>query len=89
MLLDDGVVLTGSSPDFVNVSASLCHEVEPYCAAFRLDRKIVASVCLTGLRTGAISSSARAGSAASGSPTTALTFSWPYPGLLTRPRSCG
>lgn len=46
VLLDDGVVLTGSSPDFVNVSASLCHEVEPYCAAFRLDRKIVASVCL-------------------------------------------
>lgn len=46
VLLDDGVVLTGSSPDFLNAGATLCHEVEPYCAAFRLDRRIVASVCL-------------------------------------------
>ncbi|SFS67970.1 cytidine deaminase [Saccharopolyspora flava] len=46
VLLDDGEVLTGSSPDFGNAGASLCHEVEPCCAAFRLNRKIVASVCL-------------------------------------------
>ncbi|HLT62597.1 MAG TPA: cytidine deaminase [Microlunatus sp.] len=46
VLLDDGTVLTGTSPDFPNPSTELCHEAEPYCAAFRLDRKIVASVCL-------------------------------------------
>ncbi|MBQ0923146.1 cytidine deaminase [Saccharopolyspora endophytica] len=46
VLLDDGAILTGSSPDFLNAGATLCHEVEPYCAAFRLDRRIVASVCL-------------------------------------------
>lgn len=46
VLLDDGSILTGTSPDFLNSSTTLCHEAEPYCAAFRLDRKIVASVCL-------------------------------------------
>lgn len=46
VLLDDGRILTGTSPDFVNGSTVLCHEAEPYCAAFRLDRRIVASVCL-------------------------------------------
>lgn len=46
MLLDDGSIVTGTSPDTVNSSVEVCHEVEPYCAAFRLDRRIVASVCL-------------------------------------------
>jgi cytidine deaminase len=46
MLLDDGTILTGTSPDAVNPSVDLCHETEPYCAAFRLGRSIVASVCL-------------------------------------------
>ena len=46
MLLDDGTILTGTSPDVVNSSVDLCHETEPYCAAFRLGRSIVASVCL-------------------------------------------
>ncbi|MER7556113.1 cytidine deaminase [Nocardioides sp. NPDC126508] len=46
VLLDDGTILTGTSPDFLNSSTTLCHEAEPYCAAFRLDRKILASVCL-------------------------------------------
>ncbi|NYI77298.1 cytidine deaminase [Nocardioides panzhihuensis] len=46
VLLDDGTILTGTSPDFLNSSTTLCHEAEPYCAAFRLDRKIIASVCL-------------------------------------------
>jgi cytidine deaminase len=46
MLLDDGTILTGTSPDVVNPSVDLCHETEPYCAAFRLGRSIVASVCL-------------------------------------------
>lgn len=46
VLLDDGTVVTGTSPDFLNSSMTLCHEAEPYCAAFRLDRRILASVCL-------------------------------------------
>lgn len=46
MLLDDGTILTGTSPDFVNGSTVVCHEIEPYCAAYRLDRRILASVCL-------------------------------------------
>ena len=46
MLLDDGTVLTGTAPDAINSSVEVCHEIEPYCAAFRLGRSIVASVCL-------------------------------------------
>ena len=46
MLLDDGTILTGSAPDAINPSVEVCHETEPYCAAYRLGRHIVASVCL-------------------------------------------
>lgn len=46
MLLDDGTVLTGTAPNAINPSVEVCHEIEPYCAAFRLKRKILASVCL-------------------------------------------
>jgi cytidine deaminase len=46
MLLDDGTILTGTAPDALNSSVEVCHETEPYCAAFRLGRSIVASVCL-------------------------------------------
>ena len=52
MLLDDGSVVTGTSPDTVNASVEVCHEVEPYCAAFRLGRRIQASVCLHRLESG-------------------------------------
>lgn len=46
MLLDDGTTLTGTAPEAVNPAVELCHEVEPYCGAYRLGRRIVASVCL-------------------------------------------
>jgi cytidine deaminase len=46
MLLDDGTIVTGTAPDALNPSVEVCHETEPYCAAFRLRRSIVASVCL-------------------------------------------
>lgn len=46
MLLDDGSILTGTSPDTVNASVEVCHETEPFCGAFRLERRIVATVCL-------------------------------------------
>jgi cytidine deaminase len=46
MLLDDGTILTGTAPDVLNASVEVCHEIEPFCGAFRLGRKVVASVCL-------------------------------------------
>jgi len=46
VLLGDGSILTGTSPDFPNPSTTVCHETEPYLAAFRLGQPIVASVCL-------------------------------------------
>jgi len=46
VLLADGRILTGTSPDFLNASTAVCHEIEPYCGAFRLGQAIVASVCL-------------------------------------------
>jgi cytidine deaminase len=46
MLLDDGTIVTGTSPQAINPSVEVCHEIEPYCAAFRLNRKVIASVCL-------------------------------------------
>ncbi|WP_253864498.1 cytidine deaminase [Prauserella halophila] len=46
MLLDDGTIVTGTAPDVANPSVELCHETEPFAAAFRLGRTIVASVCL-------------------------------------------
>jgi cytidine deaminase len=46
MLLDDGTILTGTAPEAINPAVQVCHETEPFCAAFRLGRRIVASVCL-------------------------------------------
>lgn len=46
VLVDDGSVLTGTSPDFPNPSTTVCHETEPYLAAFRLSKSILASLCL-------------------------------------------
>ncbi|MGY1433639.1 cytidine deaminase [Streptomyces reniochalinae] len=46
MLLKDGTILTGTAPDAFNPSVEVCHEIEPYCGAHRLDQHIVASVCL-------------------------------------------
>lgn len=46
MLLADGTVLTGTAPRAVNPAVEVCHEIEPYCGAFRLGQPIVASICL-------------------------------------------
>jgi len=45
-LLGDGSILTGTSPNFPNPSTTVCHETEPYLAAFRLNQTILASLCL-------------------------------------------
>lgn len=42
MLLADGSIVTGTAPEAVNPSVEVCHEIEPYCAAYRLDQHIVA-----------------------------------------------
>lgn len=47
MLLADGTILIGTAPDVVNSSVELCHETEPFCAAYRLGQRIVASICLS------------------------------------------
>ena len=73
MLLDDGTILTGTSPDFLNGSTDLCHEAESYCAAFRLDRKILASVCLHRFEDGRHIVLSPCGSAVSASPVMAPT----------------
>lgn len=39
MRLADGAVLTGTAPDAVNPAVEVCHEIEPYAAAFRLDQE--------------------------------------------------
>jgi cytidine deaminase len=46
MMLGDGTIVTGTSPRVDNASVALCHETEPYCAAFRLGQPVTASVCL-------------------------------------------
>jgi len=46
MLLVDGTVLTGTAPNATNPSVEVCHETEPYCAAFRLNQSILVSLCL-------------------------------------------
>lgn len=46
MLLEDGTILTGTAPRAINPAVEVCHEIEPYCAAFRLGQQIRASVCL-------------------------------------------
>ena len=46
MLLANGTILTGTAPEAINPAVEVCHEVEPYCGAFRLGLGILASVCL-------------------------------------------
>lgn len=46
MLLNDGRVVVGTAPDAMNPAVEVCHETEPYCAAFRLNEKVLASICL-------------------------------------------
>ncbi len=46
MLLDDGMIVTGTARDAINPSVEVCHETESYYAVFRLGRRVLASVCL-------------------------------------------
>lgn len=43
---ESGRILTSTAPDTFNDGVSLCHEVGAYCEAYKLDEKIVASICV-------------------------------------------
>ena len=36
MLLADDTVLVGTAPEVLNAGVELCHETEPFCAAYRM-----------------------------------------------------
>jgi cytidine deaminase len=46
MLLDDGEVVTSTSPDASNPAVEFCHELGAFAEAHKRDRRIVASLCL-------------------------------------------
>lgn len=45
ILLDDRAIVTGTAPEALNSSVQACHEIDSYCAAFRLGRSVLVSVC--------------------------------------------
>jgi cytidine deaminase len=45
--LDDGAIVTSTAPDSLNDSVALCHETGALCEAFKLGKRVVASVCVT------------------------------------------
>ncbi len=80
----DGTVLTGTAPAALNPSVEVCHELGPYCEAFRLAQPVVASVCLHEPSTVTTGCSARLECAENGSLCTLRMFWSPY---LSRPWS--
>jgi len=46
MYTEDGEILLSSSPDTLNESTTLCHEVGALCEAYKKDKKITATVCI-------------------------------------------
>ncbi|GER90689.1 cytidine deaminase [Dictyobacter vulcani] len=42
----DGNILTSVSPDIPNGAAALCHETGAICEAYKLEQKVIASVCV-------------------------------------------
>lgn len=52
MYLDDGEIVVSTSPICVNESVALCHETGAICEAYKRNRKIVATVCVSREETG-------------------------------------
>lgn len=46
MYTEDGEILTSVSPDIPNGAAALCHETGCICEAYKLEKKVTASVCV-------------------------------------------
>lgn len=46
MYTDGGQVLISTSPETMNDSVSVCHEMGAICEAYKLNQKVTASVCV-------------------------------------------
>ncbi|MFF1574050.1 cytidine deaminase [Leifsonia sp. NPDC058292] len=46
VLLDDGCIVTSTSPPASNPAVDYCHELGAFAEAFKRDRRILASVCI-------------------------------------------
>lgn len=46
MRLEDDTIVTSTAPKAVNPSVEVCHETGALCEAYKLDRAVVASVCV-------------------------------------------
>ncbi len=44
---EDGQILVSTAPTFPSASVELCHEAGALCEAFKLDKKITATVCVS------------------------------------------
>jgi cytidine deaminase len=47
MYTDDGSILISSAPETINSSVSLCHETGAICEAYKLNKRITATVCVS------------------------------------------
>lgn len=47
MYLEDGSIVVSTAPATVNESVALCHETGALCEAYKLDKKVVATVCVS------------------------------------------
>lgn len=47
MYLENGSIVVSTSPSVVNASVELCHEVGAICEAYKLNQKVVATVCVS------------------------------------------
>jgi cytidine deaminase len=47
MYTDDGSILLSTAPEVFNQFVGLCHEAGSFCEAYKKNKKIVATVCLS------------------------------------------
>lgn len=54
MYTDDGEILISTSPETLNESTTLCHEVGALCEAYAKNKRITATICVSKSADGAI-----------------------------------
>jgi cytidine deaminase len=47
MYVEGGQILVSTAPDSPNPSAQLCHEAGAICEAFKLNKRVIATVCVS------------------------------------------
>lgn len=47
ILCDDGEILISTAPEFVNECVTVCHETGAICEAYKKNKRIVLSVCIS------------------------------------------